>query len=47
MVKFLELEELLVEWLWEMYDDNTCVIDELIRGKAKNFRKPEPKQTRE
>ena len=33
-VKFPEFEKLLVQWLWTMFDENTCVIDELIREKA-------------
>ena len=37
MVKFPEFEELLVAWLWEMYNENICVTDELIRGKAKTI----------
>ena len=36
-VKFPELEKLLVEWLWTMYDENVCVTDDLIREKAKRI----------
>ena len=33
-VKFPEFEKLLVQWLWTMFDENTCATDELIREKT-------------
>ena len=36
-MKFLELEKLLVEWFWTMYDENICVRDGSIREKAKRI----------
>ena len=36
-MKFPEFEKLLVQWLWTMFDENTCVTDELIREKAKRI----------
>ena len=39
MVKFQEFEELMVEWLWEIYGENECVTDEIIRENLKEFSK--------
>ena len=33
-VKFPEFGQLLAQWLWTMFDENTCVTDELIREKT-------------
>ena len=36
-MKFPKFEQLLVQSLWTIFDENTCVPDELIREKSKRI----------